>query len=140
MSKSQLAFLLIPFVVLAAAAAFFNQQFSRVKQVEVGNTALQLGVVNRIVLTNKASGKAEFLLRCYLNSHEEGMASLVVTIKLAPNESQEVDVYPDLSPGNLPRAIANKTCVAFWKGPLGIQRRAWRANWQYFRATWKSAA
>jgi len=54
---------------------------------------------------------------------------------LLPDESREFDVHPDLSPGNLPSALANKTCTALWQGPFGIERRAWRAHWQYARPT-----
>lgn len=131
--------ILIGLLLLAGAGLGLRwaRQFTRVQQVQVGHTPLQLGTVNRITLTNPASSKVEFLLRCYVNTHEEGPVAPTEKIVLQPQETREFDVHPELTPAKLPVAIANKSCTAVWQGPFGLERRAWWAHWQYFRPTRK---
>jgi hypothetical protein len=126
-------------ILTVALGVRYARQFKRVQAVEVGTTPLQLGTISRIVLTNNSTSKVEFLFRCYNNTHEEGRTFPSKTIALAPSETRDFDVYPELQPTNLPTAIGNRTCTAVWKGPFGYERRAWRAHWQYFRATAKVA-
>lgn len=124
-------------VVVALIGIRYNNQFKRISQVEIGSTPIQLGTINRVVFTNKTSSKIDFLLRCYVNTHEEGRIFPMEKMVLLPNESREFDVHPEFSPGNLPPMIANMTCTGIWQGPFGIERKAWRAHWQYGRPTAK---
>jgi hypothetical protein len=115
----------------------YYNQFKRVQRIEVGTTNLEIGTISRITLTNQSSSKVEFVLRCYNNTHEEGRVFPTERIVITTREMLEFEVYPDLQPSRLPPAIANRTCTAFWQGPFGYERRAWRAHWQYFRQTAK---
>lgn len=140
MNRRAATILLVLLAALAAVLAFrWNQQFKRVEQVGVGTTPIQLGTLSRMTLTNPSSSPVALELRCHMNTHEEGRAAPAEKLVLQAQETREFDVYPEHAAGNLPPAIANKTCTALWHGPFGWELRAWRVMWQYARPPSKQA-
>lgn len=121
-------------VILLMAAAFvylhYRNQFARVQRVEVESTPPVPGTLNRFIFRNHSSKKAEFALRCYVNTRIEGRLRFSQAVVLPPNASVEVDVFPEFAGRALPRMIENRACLAVWRGPFGSERQAWWVNWQ----------
>jgi len=105
--------------------------FSRVKRVEIGTTALQPGTISKVVLKNNQSSQVDFILHCYFKVRSDGRPLFSEKVSLPPEGSAQFDVHPDLAGKELPRIVANRACEAVWQGPLGIKRSAWWFAWEY---------
>jgi hypothetical protein len=116
----------------------YMNDFSRLKRVEIGSTPVQPGAISKLVFTNKASSKVEFVLRCHFKVRSGGPPLFSQVVVLPPNGSVEFDVNPDLAGRELPRIIANKSCEAVWRGPFGIERSAWWVSWQYGKPAYQT--
>lgn len=116
----------------------YMNDFSRLKQVEISNTPIQLGTISNFVLANNQSSEVKFMLHCYFNVRSDGKPLFTKAIRLAPNTSMEFNVYPEISGAELPRIIPNKACEAVWQGPFGIRRSAWWVSSEYGKPVQKA--
>lgn len=123
-------------VVAASVVLHYRSEFSRLKQVGIGSTPHQPGSLEKLVFKNNSSSKIEFLLRCH-HKARDGEILFSRAIVLPPNASVEFGVHPEHA-DQLPRIVRDKSCEAIWRGPLGIERSAWWANWRYRKSAHKS--
>jgi hypothetical protein len=127
--------LLVPAILIVR----YMNDFSRLKDVEVGSTPVQPGTISKLVFTNKRSSKVDFVLRCHFKVRSGGAPLFSGVVVLPPNATVEFDVNPDLAGRALPGIIANKSCEAVWQGPFGIERSAWWVSWQYGKPAYKTS-
>ncbi len=113
------------------------KDFSRVKQVEIANTPIEPGTISKVLFTNTASKKVDFIVNCHFKVRADGKPLFVGNISLPPNGSLEFDVNPELSGRELPRIIASKACEGVWQGPFGMKRSVWWVSWEYGRPAHK---
>jgi hypothetical protein len=113
----------IAFLAVASFTVYHLNDFARVQAAGIGASPAEPGTLSRVVITNEASKRIAFQLRC---DPQEPRSHV-----LLPRESLEVDVHPELAGKEMPRMIADRKCEATWRGPFGITCRAWNARWQY---------
>ena len=131
MKRSTIVLLAASTLVLGASVVVHAlNDFARVQDAGIGNTPIARDTLSRIVITNNASKKIAFHLRCDHKVQARGEQFSAFHV-LQPRASVEVDVNPELAGRELPRMIADKSCEATWRGPLGISCRAWRVDWTY---------
>lgn len=133
------AIILLVLAVLAAAfvALRYVNDFSRVKRIAVGDTPLQLGTLNKVVLRNPSSSQVEFRMRCH-QKLGDGRPLFSQVVVVPARASVEFDVNPEYAGREPPPMIANKGCEATWRDPFGKERSAWEIRWEYGQRTHKS--
>ncbi|MFC5499303.1 SURF1 family cytochrome oxidase biogenesis protein [Caenimonas terrae] len=132
-----LAVLGIAAVAAASMVVRYQNEFSRLQQVEVGSTPLQPGSLGQLVFRNDSASRIAMLLHCHDKVRAGGKPLFSGAVVLPPNASVQFDVNPEYA-GRVPPIIREKSCEAVWRGPFGIERSAWWVTWRPMQSAHKT--